>query len=359
VKDRFEIEPRKKRSWSMTIWCRDYVLGGLAAATFLLLLPSCASLKETKPPAVHRVWPPPPAEPRVAYVESISCPQDLGIKSSGWRRLCTWLTGRSKTSDQLNKPFGLALDEMDNLCVADTGAAVIWYFDRGQKRSRRWEGIGRIQFISPVAVVKRNDTFFVADSGLPAVLAFNDKGKLLLDIRQGLARPSGLAILNDKIFVADAPSHCVSVFDKTGKALFKFGRRGAGPGDLNFPTHIAIDRAGQLLVTDSMNSRVEVFDAEGRYQGVIGSIGDTSGHFSRPKGVAVDTLGHVYVVDALVDKLKIFDSAGRFLLDVGEAGSNPGEFWLPNGIAISRDNQVFVADSYNHRVQVFKYMGTE
>jgi DNA-binding beta-propeller fold protein YncE len=302
------------------------------------------------------VWPPPPAEPRISYVKSISGPMDLGIRPSVWNRFSNMTTGADQGKEKLVKPFGLALDERDNLCVTDMGTGRVWLFDLAKKRAQFWNKIGKYAFVSPVAIAKRNNAIFVADSALQQVVAFNDKGKFLFALNQELQRPAGLAIRDDKIFVADSAVHHIAVFELAGKYLYKFGKHGAGAGELSFPTHLAFDNQGHLVVTDSMNSRVQVFEAEGRFLRQIGSAGDGSGHFSRPKGVAVDRLGHVYVVDALFDNFQIFDQEGRFLLAVGASGSGPGQFWMPAGIVIGRDQQIYISDGYNGRLQALKYI---
>ncbi len=303
------------------------------------------------------LWPAPPAEPRVAYVQSIAGPEDLGIRPSAWSRVGNWVTGAGKGRERFVKPFGLAFDEADNLCVTDTGTGWVWYFDRKHKTARHWEKVGHLQFVSPVAVAKRKGIFYVADSVLGKVLAFDARGRVRFEIDGQLERPSGLVISGGRLFVSDAAAHRVAAFDLSGEFRFAFGKRGAAPGEFNFPTYLTADGDGLLLVTDSMNSRIQVFDSEGRFQRLIGSVGDASGHFSRLKGIAADGLGHVYAVDALFDNFQIFDREGRFLLGVGTSGSRPGEFWLPSGIAIDQNHQLFVADSYNHRLQAFKYLG--
>jgi DNA-binding beta-propeller fold protein YncE len=317
---------------------------------------SCANTKP-QPDAVAVVWPDPPEAARVKYVSSISQPSDLGIKRSGFRRFANWLVGMQKGNENLIKPFGVALDEADNLCVTDTGANVVCYFDMGHKTCQRWEGAGKLRFVSPVAVAKRGSTIFVADSALGAVIALDPKGKFLFAIQKGLQRPVGLTVARDKLFVVDSQLNAVVIFDLQGKLLTQFGSRGAGQGQFNFPTHVMADARGFLLVTDSMNGRIQMFDLEGNFKGMIGSSGDSPGHFGRPKGVATDSFGRVYVVDALFDNLQIFERAGQLLLSLGGTGAKPGEFWLPNGIAISRDNRIFIADSYNRRVQILKYVG--
>jgi len=304
-----------------------------------------------------RVWPPPPAEARVAYVRSIAAPGDLGMRPSFLRRVGNLLTGGRRGTEPLVKPIGVAIDEDGNLSVTDTGANVVCFFDLAGKSYRRFEEVGKLRFVAPVAVAKRHAIFYVADPGLKSVLAFDVEGKLRFRIQKEVERPAGLAIVGEKLYVADAQVHAVAIFDLGGTFLARFGRRGVGPGEFNFPTHLSGDAAGRLYVTDAMNSRVQVFDADGKFLTAIGSMGDGSGHFSRPKGVAVDGFGQVYVADALYDNLQIFDGKGRFLLDVGRAGPGPGEFWMPAGVAIGRNDEIYVADSYNGRVQVFRYVG--
>jgi sugar lactone lactonase YvrE len=328
---------------------------GTVALILLGSWPVLGASEPVKPPG----WPPPPAEPCVVFVESITCPADLGIKPPTLKRLAHWITGGDRDAGQLVKPFGLALDDAGDLLLTDTGANVVCCLDRARKKWLRWEQAGKTRFASPVGVARRRDTIFVADSGLGKVLAFDLKGKLLFEITRELERPSGLAIFGEKLFVADAQRHQVVVCDLRGGFISRFGRRGSNPGEFNFPTHVAADASGRLYVTDSMNCRVQVFDPSGQFERAIGSPGDGPGHFSRPKGVALDRYGHVYAVDAVFDNVQIFDDQGRLLLNWGEAGSDPGQFWLPNGIAISRDNEIYVADSYNRRIQVFRYTGRQ
>jgi DNA-binding beta-propeller fold protein YncE len=324
------------------------------------LLAGCSGF-ERAPAAEKRastvIWPSPPDAARIAFVRDIARPADLGIKSSTFTRFGRWITGSEKGNERFIKPFGLALDENDDLCITDTGDNAIGYYEQAKKKWRKWDKVGKLRFVAPVAIAKRGGTFYVADSGLASVLAFDENGKLQLQITNHLERPSGLAILNDKLLVTDSQRHCVVVFDLQGSYQSEFGRRGTEPGEFNFPTHVTADREGNLFVTDSLNSRVQMLDSEGHFKSQMGGSGDSPGQFGRPKGVAVDSFGHVYVLDAVLDNLQVFDRAGPLLLTMGSTGAQPGEFWLANGIAINRNNEIFVTDSYNHRIQVFKYIG--
>jgi DNA-binding beta-propeller fold protein YncE len=302
-------------------------------------------------------WPPPPAEPYVVYLRNISSPADIGARPPFFSRLADWITGVRRNENSLDKPFGLSVDASGNLVVTDTGANQVCYLDFAKKKWLRWKSVGRQRFLSPVAAVHHDRTVFVADSALGKVLAFDEKGKMQFTITNQLERPTGLALAGDRLVVADSQSHQILFFGMDGRFLSKFGRRGKGPGEFNFPTHVSVDGQGRIYVTDSMNCRIQVFDSNGRFLRAFGSVGDGPGRFSRPKGVAVDNAGHVYVVDALFENVQIFDDTGRLLLDWGEPGSTTGRFWLPNAIAINSKNEIFVADVYNHRIQVFRYTG--
>lgn len=333
----------------------------LSCVTFLLLVAGCVSRKISTSPAssVPLVWPAAPQPPRIVYAQSIHQPSDIGAKTSGFNRFANWITGADKGLEQLQKPFGVALDENDNLCVTDTGANAVCFFDRTKKKWMRWNKIEKLFFRSPVAVAKRNGVFFVVDSGLAALIAFGENGKLIFKTTNHLERPSGIVLSGEQLFVADAQRHRIVVFDLRGNYLSEFGKRGIKPGEFNFPTHLAADVEGNIFVTDSMNGRVQMLGRNGNFKKEIGSMGNATGNFSRPKGVAVDSFSHVYVIDALFDNIQIFGADGKLLLNWGESGGNPGEFWLPNGIAIAKSNEIYVADSYNRRIQVFKYVGGE
>jgi DNA-binding beta-propeller fold protein YncE len=305
------------------------------------------------------VWPAPPAAPCIAFERAISQPSDIGARPAAVSRIANWLAGGEQEKERLSRPFGLALDEEGNLLVTDTAAKAVFCLEPSSKTWMRFDSVEKLRFECPVGIAGYKGAIFVADSALGKVIGFNRKRKLLFELIEGVGRPSGLAVSAGKLFITDSQLHHVLVCDLQGRTLGSFGKRGGGPGEFNFPSHISADANGHLYVTDSLNYRVQVFDTGGRFIRAIGSPGDTPGHFGRPKGVTADNFGHLYVVDALFDNVQIFDGAGQLLLNWGEGGSEAGEFWLPNGIAISRDNQIYVADTYNHRIQVFQFIGKQ
>jgi DNA-binding beta-propeller fold protein YncE len=321
----------------------------------LLLAAFCVRSETTKTNAL--VWPPPPAEPRLAYAGELRGPADIGARPAVWKRLFRFVTGEGTETEDLEKPFGLSADAVGNLVVTDTDRNEVCALSLARKKWQRWHAVNGVAFAAPVAAVRNAEMIYVADSALNGVFAFSDDGKKSFVITNDLGRPVGLALRGDRLYVTDCAKHQVLVCNLRGNLLFKFGQRGRGPGEFNFPTHVTVDGQGRIYVTDSLNCRVQVFDAVGKFLRTFGSAGDGPGHFTRPKGVAVDTFGHVYVVDAAFNNVQVFNDQGRLLLDWGVAGAGAGQFALPNAIAIDVQNKIYVADAYNHRIQIFRYLG--
>jgi sugar lactone lactonase YvrE len=330
----------------------------LAPVCLLLLFSAgCAGTGSRTPPAPKVVWPPPPNPPRIALERVLRSPADLGVKPSVFQRVGQWLTGNPAGGDAFARPFGLALDEAANLCLTDTAAHRVGFFDARAVRWQSWDKIGGVALVAPVSVAKSGEVLYVADSGSGEVVAFDLLGKVQFRQREPLSRPVSVMVAGGRLWVADAQQHAIFVFNRKGGLEFQFGKRGTGPGEFNYPTHLAADAAGRIYVTDAMNCRVQVFDDSGKFLRQFGSVGDTPGHFSRPKGVAVSPAGHIYVADALFDNIQIFNEEGRLLLPVGQGGAGPGEFCQPAGLAIAPDGHIFVADSLNGRIQVLRYLG--
>ena len=62
----------------------------------------------------------------------------------------------------------------------------------------------------------------------------------------------------------------VSLFSSDGTHLRSFGREGQRNGEFKFPTGIAFDSIGNILVADCFNHRVQIFDENGNFLGSFG-----------------------------------------------------------------------------------------
>jgi hypothetical protein len=81
-----------------------------------------------------------------------------------------------------------------------------------------------------------------------------------------LGRPVAMALGRDGLYVADALDCAIKVFSRQGRFLRSFGRKGSGPGELNFPSGVAVENDG-IVVADKLNFRIQVFGRDGVCRG--------------------------------------------------------------------------------------------
>jgi DNA-binding beta-propeller fold protein YncE len=329
----------------------------------IFLLEPAACVKDThiaKEPFPEIVWPKPPEIPRIRFVAAVSKPQDLQIRPGVFRRIFDYLIG--KTEVPMVAPYGLETDSAKRLYVVDTFLRAVHVFDVKGSTYYSFPS-DRANLVSPIDIAIENvrGNIYVSDSKEGVVKVFKDAGKSFTgEIGKGiLGRPTGIAVnqKTSELLVVDTLNATIFRFGLADHQFKgKFGGKGKGEGELNFPTHIYVGNDGIIFASDSLNFRIQAFTPEGKFLRTFGSIGTGPGHFSRPKGVAVDSDGNVYVVDGLFDNVQIFDRKSRLLMAFGRSGDGYGEFWLPTGIFIDQNDRIYISDSYNKRVQIFQYL---
>ena len=322
----------------------------------LLVSGACVHAHPRRPlPAV--TWPSPPTEARVRLVGLFPDPDAPAPRRPTWRVVLDALAGRDAREEApwLARPFGvtglpggawlvLDPDAPAVLRVAPDGAAT-----RLACAGRAWR--------APMAAAQAPDgSLWVADGGAGEVVRIAPDGTCGAFGAGTLERPTGVAISGGRVFVADPPRHTVAVLSARGEIEERIGTRGEGDAELNFPTAVATDRDGNLLVVDALNFRIARFSPDGRWLGAFGEAGDEGGALARPKGVAVDDAGRIYVSDAQRDRVLVFSPAGSFEAALGASGTDPGLLMMPAGLAVA-GARLCVADTQNHRIQVFEILG--
>jgi len=340
-------------------FARDQIIRLSCFLLLALMLTGCARQAIVAPEDVQEkiVWPPAPLETRIEWVKEYSILEDSRQVPGFWARVKEFFVGHEIAG--IVRPYGVATDFGDRLFIADTGASLVHVFDMETSEYQMVEGTDEVPLRTPIATAYGgNEELFITDSALGTVLRYNLQSKTLSTLMPyTLQRPTGIAFSwrTKQLFVSDTGAHEVVVLDLNGVEQFRFGGRGTGEGQFNYPTDIWVDMQGQVYVTDALNARIQIFSVEGGYIQTFGQPGDTPGSFSKPKGVTVDPAGHIYVCDALFDAVQIFDADGHLLMGFGDNGSRPGQFWMPSGIFADRKGYIYVADTYNRRIQVFRH----
>ena len=67
------------------------------------------------------------------------------------------------------------------------------------------------------------------------------------------------------IYVADSKEVCVKVFDKNGKQIRKFGKKGQGPGEIQFFTRVHMFAGKEIMIYDGGNSRLSFYSLDGEF----------------------------------------------------------------------------------------------
>jgi uncharacterized protein (TIGR03437 family) len=167
----------------------------------------------------------------------------------------TAFDGALATQSPLDSPTALLIDTARNLYIADTGGNRVYRVDRFSR-------------ISAVALGDRPralaldaaGTLYIADSSRVLRIADN----AVSTVASGLRSPAGLAI-NGSVFIAESGAHQVrrlnpdgslSTIAGTGLPGFSGDSGSATGAQLDTPSGLAVDSAGNIWVADSGNHRV-------------------------------------------------------------------------------------------------------
>lgn len=254
--------------------------------------------------------------------------------------------GGSPVSAQLDSPYGMALDGAGNLYIADY-------------QGNRIRGIsaGIINTVAGTGV-----SGFSGDAG-PAASA-------------QLSQPSAVALdAAGNLYIADFGNNrirrvsagTITTFAGTGIAGFSGDAGPAASAQLNQPTGIALDAAGNLYIADSANNRIRkvtggaITTVAG--SGATGFSGDAgppaSAQLHSPKGVTLDLAGNLYIADSGNNRIRRI--AGGVITTVagnGAAGysgdnaaANSARLYAPGAVAVAANGNLYIADTSNNAIR--------
>ena len=139
------------------------------------------------------------------------------------------------------------------------------------------------------------------------------------------------------------------------------------------PSGLAVDAAGDLFLCDSSNNRVRRVDASTGYistvagNGSPGTTGDggqaTAAELNNPSGLAIDGAGDLYIADSGNDVVRRVDAVSgvitTFAGQMGNAGytgdggaATSALLAAPRGLALMPDGDLVIADSGNNAIRL-------
>lgn len=255
----------------------------------------------------------------------------------------------------VNAPWGLAIDTTGNLYVSDPQNNVVRKIDMSTG------------LITTVAGYSGSTV-----TGNPN-LAVNTR----------LSQPSGISLDADgNLYIAEAKGNIIHKVDKATGLISTVAGNGthgyhgdgasATSAQLNAPTAVAFDGAGNLYIADYGNDAVRrVAASSGVITTVAGTgvaeyVGDggpaASAHLQWPEFLAVDTTGNIYIGDyahGVVRQVRAATGNISTIAGNGEPGyggdggpATDAQMLKPFGLAAGSNGNLYIADSGNFRLRV-------
>ena len=181
-------------------------------------------------------------------------------------------------------------------------------------------------------------TIYLLQRGLSAqpVVAINEKGKVLREWGKGLYQiPHSIRIdPQGNIWTVDAASSRILKFTPQGKVLLDFtvGEQPKTKSPFNGTADIAFAPDGHLFIADGYgNARVLEYDANGNRLRQWGTQGEGPGQLNLPHGIAIDKDQIIYVADRENGRIQRFTREGKYLSEISGNGNKTFSLHLQNG----------------------------
>lgn len=315
------------------------------------------------------------------------------------------------TQSLLSSPHGLAIDVIGNVYVADSNnfrlrqidvTGMMWTVaGTGQcGLTGDWGTAVSAAMTRPLAVA--TDTAQNIYLGFDGYVRLITPGGIIRTIAGGgtvldsgisassasLGKVNGIAVdASGNIYLSDTDHHVIRKITPDGVIRTVAGTGTAGQsGDgsaaisaqLNSPTGLAFDSAGNLYIADTNNSRIREIRTDGTIvtfagTGKVGESGDGGpaliAQLANPTGIVVDKAGTVYISDSVSGMVRTVTSDG-VIHSIAGAGADPSyagfsgdgglalsaQFNGIGGLAVDGSGRVYAVDQQNERIRMLTPM---
>ena len=239
----------------------------------------------------------------------------------------------------------LVFNSKQQMLVTELGGNVVTVRSRIGKRVSQ---LGGHRFVRPWGVaVDEEDNVYVSEEGAHCVSKFDAEGQYIKSSSVGattqLDGPRGVRVVGEEVYVCDGNNRCIKVLSKELELVKK------GVELDKMPTDIVVSPNGLMYVTMSDSPAVEVFNiSTGTHKYSI-----EHGEMQQPSGLCFDP--HqllLYVADFCSCNIFAFRSNGEFVSKFCRNGtvSDVAQLW---GVAMDEDGFVYICDAKNSRILVY------
>jgi sugar lactone lactonase YvrE len=194
-----------------------------------------------------------------------------------------------------------------------------------------------------------------------------------------ISYPYGIALdSSGNLYIADTHNHRIRKVSTSGIITTVAGNGTGGyngdnisatSAELNAPSGVALDSAGNLYIADLGNSRIRKVSTSGIIATVAGKgspgfSGDsgaaTSAELTMPCAIALDSAGHLFIADRDNYRIRKVDAKGIISTVVGDGTAafngdhiiaTSAEIASPTGVAVDSSGNLYIADMGNNRIR--------
>jgi hypothetical protein len=272
--------------------------------------------------------------------------------------------GGPAASATLNGPTGVKVDSLGNLWIADAGNNVVRKVDASTQTITTYAGtLGKSCF--------RNDS--CGDLGPATLATLSTPRSVALDTAGNLFIADYTA---HRVRRVDATTQIITTLAGTGIAGRKCGNGAATNANLNHPSDVAVDGAGNVYIDDSYSNMIcQVLKSDGSIADwalngayKFGGDGGPAINASQwnPLAVAIDPAGNLFIGGGNYDCVRRVDvtpaipTIGTVAGDVGQhcVGGFAGDGGLATtakisavGLFVDGQSNLYLADGGNNRVR--------
>lgn len=164
----------------------------------------------------------------------------------------------------------------------------------------------------------------------------------------------------ENIYVMDQGETHIKVFDKNGIYLRTIGKKGDGPGELQYPNEIFITNRNQLVVEDFIRS-LNIYSLDGKFIKYL----STAKLF--PVGILVDSRGYILALTNINEpgkrgkEIRLFDPNLNYLKTLFTIPEPDPQIYNPFRAhlhwTLAKDDHVIIGYSEDYELQIFNSEG--